>query len=181
MKKFVMTCFFAFLLWFSLAAFADEPFSLEVGTGHIWTGSGNYMATLDKAEWQYSLAAGMELTERHNLTLGVAHDGVKVTTWMQRHNFMDSVPEMHHYTAVDLLYGYTLNPNDKAKVTLELGPTWYRAGDLDKAGITAGAVLKYPLATRLYASVALRFRHVQDFIVPVANVVETRFALGFRF
>ena len=190
----------AFLLAFALAAQTAQPaapaapatpakaaldpaFAIELGTGHIWTGAGNYMYNLDSAQWQVHAAVSMYLTPHHGLTLAVARDGATVIEYLNEHNFTALKPASfsYRYTVVDLAYRYTINPADKARVFLTAGPSAYFAGDLKKTGVMAGVGLEYGFTPHLFAGVKLSFRHVADFIVPQANVAETRLSVGYRF
>lgn len=165
------------------AATLDPAFAIELGTGHIWTGSGNYAYNLDSAQWQVHLAASCYLTPHHGIMLAVGRDGATIIEYLHEHNFTTLTPKefAYRYTIVDLAYRYTINPDDKAKIFLMLGPSGYFAGDLKKAGIMAGAGLDYGFTPNWFASVKLSFRHVAEFIVPQANVIETRLSVGYRF
>lgn len=158
-------------------------FSAELGTGHIWAGSGSYLYNLDSSEWQAHLAGTCFLTPHHGVTLAVGRDGATILEWLNEHKFTTLQPEpfSFRYTVVDLSYRYTVNPADKTRVFLYAGPSGYFAGDLHKIGLMAGIGAEYGFTPHWYAAVRLTYRHVQDFVLPVANFAETRLAVGYRF
>lgn len=163
-------------------ASAPSAFWLEVGSGHIWTGEGTYGYQLDTAEWNLQLTAGWQTTEHFGLAAGVTRDTATVVEWMRDHYFTtQTTPEKYRYTALDLLATWRLNPGAKVDLVFSIGPTVYFEGGLEKVGATAGAAVEVALARRCYVSGSLKYRHVQGFLVPVANVAETGIHFGIRF
>ncbi|MEW5763704.1 MAG: outer membrane beta-barrel protein [Acidobacteriota bacterium] len=158
-------------------------FSVQIGTGHLWTGSGNYAYSLDSTQWQVSLAGSVYLTPRHGVTVAIARDGATLVEWARRHNFdtFDAPAFSYEYTLVDLAYRYTVNPGEKACVYTLIGPTGYFHGDTERLGVMGAVGLDYDLTARWFLNGQVAFRHVSRFLVPQANVVETRLALGYRF
>jgi opacity protein-like surface antigen len=159
-----------------------HPFSISVGTGHIWTGAGSYGYNFDSSEWQVQASGRWDIGRRIGIGLGVVRDTATVQKWFVKHKFTtQEPPEAYKYTGVDLYAVLFFNPDDKARVYALLGGTWYKSGELSKAGVVGGVGLEYALTRQVFVGVTVKVRHVQDFIVPVANVAETGLNLGFRF
>lgn len=170
------------LLALPVAAADKEPcFSIYAGSGHIWTGSGGYGYSLDKAEWQLQAGAEWRVSKRISIGLGIARDTATVSEWFIEHNFdVRKPPEAYNYTATDLYGKFVINPGDKAEVFALAGGTWFKSGDLAKGGYLAGVGLQYNFG-KAFVQTTLKYRHVDQFLVPVANVVETGIGVGFRF
>jgi len=188
MKRVFALCLI--LLAFSICAVPamaqekDAPtMAVTVGTGHIWTGSGSYDSTLLSAEWQIRAGFQWNLSERYGLEFNFTRDGAEIVDWLEEHQFTSEAAdsETYRYTVTDLGGFFVLNPEDKASIIFSGGGSMYKEGDLEKAGFYAGVGLHYDITDRSFVAVTLRYRHVQDFIVPNANVVETGVAVGLRF
>lgn len=164
---------------------ADEeayPFAVTLGTGHIWTGAGSYGKSVETAEAQVHVGAYWRFTDRFGLTFEFVRDSAEIEDWFYEHSFKGAPSEsLHRYSATDVAATFTVNPGDRACIYLMAGGTWYKAGDLSKAGWLAGAGLDFAITERAFVRATIKYRHVEDFLVPVANVAETGIALGFRF
>lgn len=154
--------------------------SVEVGTGHIWTGTGNYAYNLDSAHWQVHVGGAYNFTNHQAVRLDVARDGATVVNWLHRHNFTRKVFNDYEYTVIDLGYQYTFMPNSKASPFAYGGLSEYTDDGLWKSGFVVGGGLRFNLNKHWYISTTVAYRHVEDFIVPVANVAETRIGIGWR-
>lgn len=201
--RFLVLALVAFLLTFALAAQTAAPavvapaapatpanagfspvFSITLGTGHIWTGSGNYAYNLDSSEWQVHAAVTMFLTPHHGLMLAAGRDGATLIEYLHTHNYtvLEPRPLTYRYTVVDLAYRYSINPGDKANVFVYAGPSGYFAGEDHKFGLVAGAGLEYGFTDHWALSATLAFRHVSNFLkIDQANFGETRLGLVYRF
>ena len=201
--RFLVLALVAFLLTFALAAQTAAPavvapaapatpanagfspvFSITLGTGHIWTGSGNYAYNLDSSEWQVHAAVTMFLTPHHGLMLAAGRDGATLIEYLHTHNYtvLEPRPLTYRYTVVDLAYRYSSNPGDKANVFVYAGPSGYFAGEDHKFGLVAGAGLEYGFTDHWALSATLAFRHVSNFLkIDQANFGETRLGLVYRF
>jgi hypothetical protein len=158
------------------------PWVVSLGTGHIWTGSGSYGYNLDSAEWQVQGSIRWDIGRRFGVGLGIARDTATIQKWFVEHNFTTvEPPKAYSYTATDLYATYAFNPDDKARIYALLGGTWFKSGDLSKGGYVGGLGLEYAVTKRAFVGFTVKIRHVQDFLVPVANVAETSLQVGFRF
>lgn len=174
----------ALLLVVAIPAAAQDKFSVQGGLGHLWTGNGNYWYGVDTAQASVSLAFTYTPVKSFQLALEATYDTADVVTWMNEHEFTSktAVPGAYNYFVMDLEARWLICPDGKLSGYLGVGPSLYRDTDGNTAGgVMAVVGVEYDLTKNLYAYVDVKYRHVQEFIVPVANVVHTGIGLGWRF
>lgn len=159
-----------------------QPFAVTVGTGHVWFGSGDYERSISTAEAQMHLGMDWNFHERFGLTCEYVRDTAELKEWLIEHRFSSDVPTTtYKYSVLDLAARYVFNPGDRACIYALAGGSVYFQGDHRRGGFLAGVGLDYDIASRTFLRVTTKYRHVERFIVPVANVVETGVSLGIRF
>lgn|GEM_PF-2794996 len=163
-------------------AAADHPFSITLGSGHIWSGSGDWERSVNTAEAQVHLGGDWRFTDRFGLTFEYVRDTAELKEWLYEHRFTSELTETrYNYNVADLACRVTFNPGDRAEIYALAGGSFYKSGGLSKGGFLAGVGLDYGITDRAFLRVLMKYRHVEGFLVPVANVVETGFGIGFRF
>ncbi len=183
MKKALL---FLFLSVLSLSLFAQAKpsnFAVTVGLGQVATAtSGNALAYDVSFQTNYSLAARYDFSPKFAFGLSATQDTVKLARWLAVHNFLKPIDnDNYQYLAVDALVFYYPVRNEKAALFIMGGPTYYHATAINKVGLTAGIGADYALTKHLFLETAVKFRHVQDFLVPVANVFDAGLYFGWRF
>lgn len=183
MKKVLL---FLFLSVLSLSLFAQvkpSNFAVTLGFGQVATAaSGNALAYDVSFQTNYTFAGRYDFTPKFGFGLAATQDTVKLARWLVVHNFTSPVENSNYqYLAVDALVFYYPVKTDKAALFLMAGPTYYHATGLDKVGLTAGVGADYALTRHLFLETSVKFRHVQDFLVPVASVFDAGLYFGWRF
>ena len=178
---------FVFLIA-STVLFAEAPAKLSDGL-EIYLGAGKLMTSSSGNAFLYSqdFETSYHFTGRYFLgpTLSVAstvtRDTGRLGEWAEEHNFVDKKPATtYQYTAVGVAAEWW--PTDD--LYLFVAPTAFSSPNKDvesKLGVAAGAGVRYTLYKKMVWQTELRFLHVQDFLVPVANAVTWSFSLGWRF
>ena len=168
------------LLFASLSAFSQVE--VYLGAGKLLTSSsGN--AFIYKAEYETNYNAGVRFwaSPKFSFNLNLMRDTAKIGEWAYEHNFIEKLPvHAYNYTAIGT--GVEWWPVENAYVFL--APTYFTSPDKDiesKFGIAAGGGFHHRLYKSLTWQTELRYVHVQDFIVPVANGVIWSFRIGYRF
>jgi hypothetical protein len=178
MKKF---CIIVALFVMSTALMAQVQ--TQLGVGHLWSAQGSYPYAMETSQFQLQGSFLFDFDPHWSAGLSVSRDTIDVVNWAYYHNFTTNLPPAGsvNYTIFDAEGRYTFNPGDKALVYAMVGMSLYDRGGVHKGGVTAGFGLQYQFYKGLYLYVDARFRHVQNFVVPVANTVQTGLGLGWKF
>lgn len=166
---------------------ALPAFEVGLGVGQLATATtGNLQQSQVKFEANLSASFKWFPVEHFAVGVGVTRDTVKLSTWLVNHKFIEPKPLVaYQYTGVDLSAYYYPIRTIKGDLYVGLDTTAYFAPGASSGGtkIGFGATLggDYALGKGFAVGAYVRYRHVQDFLVPVANVVEPGIRFTFRF
>lgn len=112
------------------------------------------------------------------------HDTAKIGRWLIVHNFVKIHPvNAYQYSAIALTGEYWLTRSDRGGIYSFIGPqVFLGTSDVpDKLGVTAGFGAQYTFFKKFFVESKLEYWHVEGFIVPIANVMVGKIAIGIRF
>jgi len=168
-------------------AFQLPPFEVGIGFGELATDrAGNLQEANVRFEANVSASFRWFPTEHFALGLGVTRDTVKISEWLVAHRFVLPRPlTAYQYTAADLSVFYYPLRTAKGDLYAGLDMTTYFAPSNTTSGTKVGYGFSlggdYVLGKGFAVGAYLRYRHVEDFLVPVANVVEPGIRVTYRF
>lgn len=163
---------------------ASHNFSMTLGLGQVGTATtGNALAYDVKFQTAVKVGFNYFVTPKFSMGLDVQRDTVKLARWAVVHNFLKPIAnDNYQYVAYDVLANYYLARTDKLAFFLFAGLTEYTApGAASKTGFTGGVGTDFYMGKHFMLESKVKFRHVQDFAVPVANVFDAGLAIGYRF
>ncbi len=162
-------------------------FEVYLGLGQLATATAGNLEQ-SEVRFEANLSAGVKWfpTQRLAIGLGITRDTVKLSTWLVKHNFREpSKLTAYQYTGVDLSGYYYLIRGSQGDMYASLDATGYFApGDSASGtkigfGCTIGG--DYWLSKHFGLGAYVRYRHVSDFLVPQANVIEPGVRAEVRF
>jgi len=189
MKRFIL--FFAVLCIAALPILAQTPaapalpsFEAYLGAGQVATATSGDSASY-KVDFQTNVYAGFRWfpTEKFALDATFTHDSVSIGEWLVRHNFAPvSTSTAYHYSTLAVSAEYWLLRNKSGGIYAFAGPQYFFSfGDQQgKLGLSAGFGAQYAIG-HFFVETRAEYWHVQDYIVPVANVYVGRVGIGFKF
>jgi opacity protein-like surface antigen len=196
MRTFLFTVMTLFLLLFTISALSQTPaaapaklpaFEIGLGLGQLATATAGNLEQ-SQVRFEANLNAGFRWfpAERFAVGLGVTRDTVKLSTWLVKHNFREpSALIAYEYTGVDLSGYYYPIRNAHGDLYVGIDVTAYFAPGDSASGTKIGYGCTfggdYALGKGFAVGAYVRYRHVQDFLVPIANVVEPGVRVSFKF
>lgn len=175
MKRVLLIC----LLLLALPVFAQVDAYL--GVGRLLTSTeGNAVQYSNDFETNYNLGVRYQTGTKLSFNLNVMRDTARIGEYLLVHNYIEKAPvAKYQYTkirpSVEYWFGdmyvfgglpVFISPND---------------GIDTKLGVEAGAGIRHKLYKKAFWQTEASFIHVQDFIVPVANMINWSFSIGYRF
>ena len=190
-KKVLCVVVFALLLS-TLSYFAQSTeklpaFEVGLGMGQLATATaGNLQQSQVKFEMNLGATFRWFPVEKFAVGVGFTTSTVKLSEWLVNHNFIEPRPlVVYNYTAADLSAFYYPLRTSRGDLYVGLDCTAYFAPGNSTSGtkIGYGATFggDYNLGKGFGIGAYVRYRHVQDFLVPIANVVEPGVRVVFRF
>ena len=162
-------------------------FEVGVDIGQLATATaGNLQQSQVKFEMNLGASFRWFPVEKFAVGVGFTTSTVKLSGWLVNHNFITPKPLVaYNYTAADFsVYYYPLR-TAKGDLWVGLDTTAYfapqNATTGTKIGYGASFGGDYNLGKGFGIGAYVRYRHVQDFLVPIANVVEPGVRVVFRF
>ena len=169
----------------SVVCFADTPsnwIDVSVGTGHLWTGSGNYYTGTDSRQLNYQFSMKYVSPSGFGGYLGYTHDGIKVGEWLVKHNFIDlNMSEFKNLECLDIGGLYVLK-GDKIDGFVSVGLTGYQALNDEALGwyVLVGSDVK--IYKHLFLTLKAQYRsNATNFEAMQTSAVETGILLTYRF
>lgn len=170
------------LLALILIVTANVCFSQEVwiGVDRLLTNESGSIISYS-AKYETAITAGGKWNVNDNLgfSLTITHDTAKIGKWLLKHNFIDKVTYQYQYTKISPAVEFNLGKDFYALAGLPIFVSPNK--DIsNKMGYEVGLAWKKDFAKHFFFRSDVRFVHLQDFIVPVANVVFINISAGYK-
>jgi hypothetical protein len=181
MKKFILVL--VLLLAFTCYGQMPSTFiDVSVGTGHLWTGSGNYYAGNDSRELDYQLSAKWVSTSGWGAYAGYTHDGIKLGKWLVKHNFIDlNLTDYKNLECLDIGGLYVLK-GDKIDGFASIGFTGYKALGDEALGWYVLVGSDVQIYKHLFLTLKAEYRsNAKNFEAMQSSAFETGVLLTYRF
>jgi hypothetical protein len=166
---------------------ALPPYQVYAGVGQLATAtSGNAIAYQTDFQTNFHVGFRYFPTPKFALDATYIHDNVRVGKWLIEHNFGQLIQgpvQGYEYSALGIYAEYWPIRTLTGGVFVFAGPQgFFGTGNQPSTmGVAAGVGAQYVLGGRFFLESKVTYWHVQNFLLPVANVYGASLSIGYQF